>query len=499
MTTAPVPAPPAQPTVLRRAGLVVATTIAILNSLFWTLMDATYAVMRFDDVDTEVVWWLVYVLIGVGVATALVWRRAHPLWVCVGTAAAVVVAPVGFFAPWWALVWVFITRRWRDVAFASTATAAAIAATFWRDHARGADAMLAFAEETGGGSVQLATPGYVGLGVLSLGVAVAIGLVRRYRATARAARHAEQVSTRAADELRTELSRQEERDLIAREMHDTVAHHLSLVSLHASALEVTATDPGTDVPGAARSMRSSAHKALEEMRTLITNLREPSGSPHLTGTDRGLDELPALVEDARRAGAVIAPTIYITGAEQAPLTLTRAVYRIVQESLTNALKHAPGAPVLLDVRAAPGRGVQITVTNPLPAASSAHGQAYGGGRAETPGGGVNAEDGNGRSARFGGGYGGAQPGGYGGHDASHGYGTQSGGYGQHGGYGYGGGPGYATGTDYPGGAGAGQRGMAERVHALGGTFQVGPEGDAYVVQAQLPWPQGPVTHGVAGA
>src|SRR5690625_4308643 len=211
-------------------------------------------------------------------------------------------------------------------------------------------------------------------------------------------------------------------------------------------------------------MRTSAHKALEEMRTLITNLRELSGSPHPTGTDRGLDELPALVEDARSAGAVIAPTIYITGAEQAPLTLTRAVYRIVQESLTNALKHAPGAPVLLDVRAAPGRGVQITVTNPLPAASSAHGQAYGGGRAETPGGGVNAEDGNGRSARFGGGYGGAQPGGYGGQPG--GYGGQPGGYGgQPGGYG---GPGAGPRFGTPRGRRGPQRGAGGGGGARGG-------------------------------
>lgn len=446
-TPGPAPTHPPRPSLPRRVGDVAGTVIAIGSCVLWALLDATFDVARFDDADTGAVWWLVYLLVGLGVATALVWRRSHPMAVCVGTAIAVIAVPVGFFAPWWTLVWVFITRRWRDVAIATTATAAAIAATLWQDYARGADAMLALTDEAGT-TTQLALAGYVGLGVLSLGVAIAVGLVRRYRTSARAARQAEQISTRTAEELRTELSRQEERDLIAREMHDTVAHHLSLVSLHASALEVTAADPGTDVPEAARSMRTSAHKALEEMRTLIANLREPSdGGLGLAGSERGLEELPALVEDARRAGAVIAPTIYISGAENAPVTLTRAVYRIVQESLTNALKHAPGVPVLLDVRAAPGHGVQITVTNPLPVRSMTSPGPGGGGPGEP-----HHHDRTGLP----------------GHDGT--------------------GPPRHDGTGLPHSGGAGQRGMAERAHALGGTLRAGPDGEAYVVQAQLPWP-----------
>src|SRR5699024_9200151 len=122
--------------------------------------------------------------------------------------------------------------------------------------------------------------------------------------------------------------------------------------------------------------------------------------------------------------------IYISGAEIAPVTVTRAVYRIVQESLTNALKHAPGAPVLLDVRAAPGHGVQITVTNPLPVPSMTSPGPRGGGPGE---------------------------------------------------------PHHHVPTGAPHNGGAGQRGMAERVHALGGTLKAGPDGEAYVVQAQLPW------------
>lgn len=419
--------------VLRWAG----TAVLIGNALFWSLTEGAFAATALDGPDepvsnAAVLWWLLWTALGIAAAVALVWRRRYAFVICLVTAGAAIVFPISFFAPWWALVWVLITDRWRNIVIAAAAATVAITATLWRDHARGPDAMLTFADDVTGQDAVMDPAGYVAIGLLALVLAAAIGLVRRYQATARAARQAEAASTRTAQVLRTELSRQEERDLIAREMHDTVAHHLSLVSLHASALEVTATDPATDVPQAARSMRDSAQRALQEMRTLIAGLREPAegGGAELTGTTPSLDDLPTLVDEARRAGADIAPTIFIAEAHSAPPALTRTVYRVVQESLTNTVKHAPGAPVLLDVRAAPDRGVQITVTNsmvPTPVMLSA--------------GGTEGPDG----------------------------------------------------PDGPGGAdgataqGSGQRGMAERVGALGGTFRAGPDGDAYVVQAELPW------------
>lgn len=404
----------------------VGTTILIGFAMLWTLGEASFAALVLDSSGeafstAAVLWWLLWALLGTAAALALVWRRRYAFVICLITAGVAVVFPISFFAPWWALVWVLVTDRWRHVAIAAAATTVAITATLWRDHARGTEAMLALTDEATGRPLAPQPVSYVVLGLLALVLAAAIGLVRRYQASAQAARQAEAASTHRAQALRTELSRQDERDLIAREMHDTVAHHLSLVSLHASALEVTATDPGTDVPQAARSMRDSAQQALQEMRTLIAGLREPAGDEgeqSLTGSSPSLDDLPGLVDEARRAGADIAPTIFIAEAHTAPPALTRAVYRVVQESLTNALKHAPGAPVLLDVRAAPDRGVQITVTNPLVADGP-------GSAPET-----------GSAAGFG---------------------------------------------------GSGRRGMAERVAALDGTFQAGPDGGAYVVQVQLPW------------
>ena len=152
------------------------------------------------------------------------------------------------------------------------------------------------------------------------------------------------------------LFRSDERELIAREMHDTVAHNLSVMSLQASALEVTTDDP--DVADAARTMRSSAHRALDEMRALITSLRE--GSEQYTGSAPALGDLAALLDDARSSGVDLAATVFVSDADSAPPALTRAVYRVVQEALTNVMKHAPGARADVDVRARPGDGVDLT-------------------------------------------------------------------------------------------------------------------------------------------
>ena len=78
-----------------------------------------------------------------------------------------------------------------------------------------------------------------------------------------------------------------------------------------------------------------------------------------------LADLPVLLDDARGAGVDIGATVFVDGGDTAPPALTRAVYRVVQEALTNAMKHAPGARVHVDLRARPGGGVDVTVRNAL--------------------------------------------------------------------------------------------------------------------------------------
>ncbi|WP_418275546.1 sensor histidine kinase [Isoptericola jiangsuensis] len=330
-----------------------------------------------DSTGQELFFTLVWFLLATAAATAVWWRTSHPVVVCLTTAAVGILSPIGAVAPLIALPWVIARTDLLRSLCCGGMTALALAATFWRDSRReGTNVIFSLPASDTGPATYMSPLGYAVLGVVVLCIAVGAGLLRRNitraRADAAAARDVATAESHRADTFRTrsesletELSRQEERDLIAREMHDTVAHQLSLVSLQAAALEVSSDDAGTGE--AARSMRSSAHRALEEMRTLITSLRE--GAEDYAGRDRTLDDLADLLDGAGSRGVDLVATVFVRDGDAAPPTLTRTVYRVVQESLTNAAKHAPGARVAVSVRARPGDGIDVTVRNPTVAPS----------------------------------------------------------------------------------------------------------------------------------
>ena len=361
------------------------TAMSVIAAGFFGMSEVAFAIPAGPDASPVfALLGLLLMLVAGGTGAALVWRRRFAVPVCVGTAAAGAVLPVGARASLIALPWVLATAGRRTAAWCTAAVGAAVTAAMVRDWAREGDAVMWATKDPEGVRTYLTGPGYVAMGVLALGVSVSVGLVRRFVTAAGTARRAaEESELRAAelrtqtDRLRTELTRQEERELIAREMHDTVAHHLSLVSLHAAALEVSADDPATDVPESARSMRFSAHRALEEMRTLIASLRTAGddSAERYAGPAPRLVDLVALIDQARGAGADIGATVFVDGGDDAPPALTRAVYRVAQESLTNAMKHAPGARVAVDLRARPGDGVDVTVTNDLVEVASGPGGA----------------------------------------------------------------------------------------------------------------------------
>lgn len=317
-------------------------------------------------------WRIVGSLAAVGCGIAMIWRTSRPLRVLSVTAAAALALPIDPFGTVLALTWALAVLPLRRAIGAGALAGLAVGVTLWRDWNAGSYALLTTTDRATGEILQLPGPGYVALGIGLLGIAVLVGILRRYRsrATAVEAVAAEQADT--ARRLQGELDRQSERELIAREMHDTVAHHLSLVSLHAAALEVTSTDPA--VPESARAVRDSAHRALEEMRLLISSLRESDDSGY-RGVEPSLDALPQMLSDARAAGADIAADLRIEHGSAAPRAVTRAVYRIVQESITNAIKHGRGSSVSILVHASPGPGVDIAVSSWLvetpPAATGA--------------------------------------------------------------------------------------------------------------------------------
>jgi signal transduction histidine kinase len=162
-----------------------------------------------------------------------------------------------------------------------------------------------------------------------------------------------------------------ERTRIAREMHDVLAHRISLMALHAGALEVLPDLPPDTVRETAQLLRSTAHQALEELRSVIGVLREGPGQPPPATPQPTLSDIRRLVEETRRAGAKIDFEMPVDDPNAAPSGLGRDAYRIVQEALTNIGKHAHGTAGRVRVTGAEGHGLHVSVRNPLPVHATA--------------------------------------------------------------------------------------------------------------------------------
>jgi signal transduction histidine kinase len=199
-------------------------------------------------------------------------------------------------------------------------------------------------------------------GVLLL-VVLLTGAVVRARRLLVASLRERAVRAEAEQQLRVAEARARERTRIAREMHDVLAHRVSLLSLHAGALEIRPDAPAEEVAAAAGVVRSSAHRVLQDLRDVVGVLHaDPDGPPE--PPQPTLDALPALVDESRAAGTRV--VLDLDAAPDPPEAAARAAYRIVQEGLTNARKHAPGTAVRITVGGAPGEGLAVDVRNPPP-------------------------------------------------------------------------------------------------------------------------------------
>ena len=171
----------------------------------------------------------------------------------------------------------------------------------------------------------------------------------------------------AGQRLHEDRARTAERTRIAREMHDVLAHRISLMALHAGALEVRPDLPAEAVRETAVLLRSTARQALEELRDVIGVLREePGQAPVPPVRQPTLADIGRLVEERRRAGANIEFEMRVARAEDAPGALGRDAYRIVQEALTNIGKHARGTATWVRVSGAPEGGLHVNVRNRRP-------------------------------------------------------------------------------------------------------------------------------------
>ncbi|WIE78316.1 histidine kinase [Curtobacterium sp. MCSS17_016] len=227
---------------------------------------------------------------------------------------------------------------------------------------------------------QILVAGVVGIALLVV-IGIAIGQRRALLLSLR-----ERAALLERDQqLREDRAREQERAHIAREMHDVLGHRLSLVALHAGALEYRGPGLTPDETAAAAGVvRAEAHSALTDLRDVLGVLRDPAatGGDEVTGTappQPTLVDLPALLDQARAGGATVRARVDADGAA-VPTAVGRHAYRIVQESLTNARRHAPGQPVDVVVEAVPGPGVRVVVSNTLtdgPAHADASGHTAG--------------------------------------------------------------------------------------------------------------------------
>lgn len=218
--------------------------------------------------------------------------------------------------------------------------------------------------------------------LIALVVAVGVGIGQR-RALLDGLRERAALLER-DQQLREDRAREQERAHLAREMHDVLGHRLSLVALHAGALEYRGRSLSPDeTVEAAEVVRAEAHAALTELRDVLGVLRDPADPAAGTAPPQPtLRDLAALLDETRRSGAVVTATVDPASAD-APDTVGRHAYRVVQEALTNARRHAPGQPVDVIVDVVPAerttdRALRVRVSNPAPdgaatAATGGHG------------------------------------------------------------------------------------------------------------------------------
>ena len=192
-------------------------------------------------------------------------------------------------------------------------------------------------------------------------IALLVGLLGRSTTDANQQRAAAQAARQDAWEAQLNEARLLERERIAREMHDVVAHRISLIALHAGALAHHMRSDEGEAGDLARAIQSNAQSSLDELRTMLARLRGTAAPPE--PPQPTLSGLDALLADTRSAGQQVAVELDGDPAE-VPDRVSRHAYRIVQEGLTNARKHAPGSPVALSLRTTTDR-LQVVVRNRL--------------------------------------------------------------------------------------------------------------------------------------
>ena len=308
-------------------------------AIFMCLVQTSFAAARYGSSDPQFLWFMFSTLVAIPSGLLLLARDRHPEAVFWGSCALVIAFPFDSMLALMAMTSLLARRSSRAV------TVRAIAA-------RG-------------------------------------GLHLRSKAIAASAEAKADAAASQAHTLQADLNNQQLADAIAAEAHDTLAHSLSLLALNASALQAesdklcTMTQSSEDavrthadsIAQQAQQIRRQAAGALDEAHTIIDMLRHPEQAyvQLAPSDDTALtrESLNALITDARQAGMRVDTWIDIQQLSELDENLGKIAYRTIQEGLTNARRHAPDAPVALQIDALPRVGVHIHISNPLTAGEHA--------------------------------------------------------------------------------------------------------------------------------
>ncbi len=211
-------------------------------------------------------------------------------------------------------------------------------------------------------------PFIVAIIAVTVGWGMYIGSRRELIATL----HERATTNEAVQAARVAQARAAERAQIAREMHDVLAHRISLVTMHAGALTYRTDLSADEMRATAEVIQDNSHQAMVELREVLGLLRDGPGDSAPELPQPSATDLPALLDEARRAGMRV--EAQLIDLDAVPETLGRTAYRVIQEGLTNARKHAPNTSVNVSLEGGPGDGLKAEVRNPLPIGSKLSGE-----------------------------------------------------------------------------------------------------------------------------
>lgn len=310
-------------------------------------------------------------------AAALVWRYDRPWLVLALALAGPIVFETDATAALVALFAVARTERGYRLAGAAVAVWVACAVSLLYDAYRLRDySVLTIASEKpedGSPMHQYVVPAWIPLLVAAVlvGLVLAAAAVVRTRSALAEAEQVRDAATERSDVMRDEMIRAEERTRIARDMHDTLAAGLSRISLFAGALQVNAADNPEKVVNSAAQIRATAHESLDDLKSIVGVLRG-TGAQRDSERHQGIDAVPQLVQAARAAGMHCTLSTDLAPGDVGVLS-GHVCFRVVQESLTNAQKHASDQVVAITLDGAPDRGIRVLVRNLLSSSTTGGG------------------------------------------------------------------------------------------------------------------------------